>query len=419
MGEKLYNFGRGTGEGGSGGGTLIAFGSIRVGNVGTANPTPTVTGDISTSSTIDAVVGTSTVNIVFVTPLTNNNYHVMFEIETPSNKSTFPLQIEEGSKTLNGFTYTVQELVLDTQDLLHNIRIESLETSVPDMTYIPISGTNQIGPESSLTQTATGSYSYDLTKWTGTGYNSSRVRTVWVAAKTTATSTLQQVFATLPDGVTEVVISTNRAAGGGDSTINEDLVAIPINQDQTTLDLRISRVGDIAEFTIHGVSQTAISTSSSPPIEMLSFKGQNASATPYVESTTLASEVWASYAPLNNTDWSDALPLVINENYTKTRLDIKSPYSAGTGDREAHFDAVIIIDWSEGTVKGYWNQLNNGNAGGYFDGLTDTSVLGTNTLPGGGATYEIQTVASTKSITRIPAYPKSTAYPQCTITNFN
>jgi hypothetical protein len=108
-----------------------------------------------------------------------------------------------------------------------------------------------------LIQTATGTYTYNIADFVGTGLSVSDIRGIWVESKCRTNLSSSEVFAEAM-GV-EVSLCWCAAFGEGDATATSTFMMIPIEKGQDVLKMRISIVSgsDAAQFKIIGAAQRA------------------------------------------------------------------------------------------------------------------------------------------------------------------
>lgn len=234
-------------------------------------------------------------------------------------------------------------------------------------------------------------------------------------------------FDTPTDDINYTVIASGEDGGP------EIFTLVDSNTLRTTSSFRVKFSNDGATLVDVDAVNVAVFTEAGTGAigpDVLLIKGTStAPASAYIESSTPVhgtySEVWTSYTipATNGVDWSDALPTpIVSTQYSKTKIVGESILSVGGSDQEETIEYTIIIDWGAGTVKGYWTALLNSsgisnNGSGYFDGVTDATVVGTNTQGGVSVSPVIET--SSRTITKLPTYTSVGRSHSITITNLN
>ena len=132
--RDLTNSGSFGSVGGGGGSSLLKYGEIQVGDIGTGTGSLATVGDFTATKSVFNVSGlsfASTINCVFNTPLPNTEYNVITEVVSlhttdqilEFNEDPSPLIVFD--KTINGFKIHSEDVYETTQNLQINVRIES------------------------------------------------------------------------------------------------------------------------------------------------------------------------------------------------------------------------------------------------------------------------------------------------------
>jgi hypothetical protein len=154
---------------------------------------------------------------------------------------------------------------IDGQVLTYNSSTQKWEAAdaIGDDQYIAITSTTDNGGNLTFTRTSVGTvtYTYDLANFGGIGLDTGAIRGLYVRCVSGARggNTISTISATYPDG-TEHEICKTRAADGDDDFVVTDVVYIPVNIGQSSLDLTLTISGltsgvTEATFEVIGASQ--------------------------------------------------------------------------------------------------------------------------------------------------------------------
>ena len=107
-----------------------------------------------------------------------------------------------------------------------------------------------------LSQNTSGSYTYNIADFGGTGVDTAQIRKIYIECVTTDNVASSTITCTFPG--TARVICGSSASGSGDSTRTALVAEIPVNKDTPSITLTniIAQSGSAA-FTIFGVVQRA------------------------------------------------------------------------------------------------------------------------------------------------------------------
>jgi microcystin-dependent protein len=133
--------------------------------------------------------------------------------------------------------------------------------------YIDITGTSDEGGLLTKTQIGIGTTSgtYIIGNFTGaTGFNSLRVRGIYIRCRTHQTGTTpesSQITCTYPDGSTKTILeSFNTLTGTQEGTGTDTIILVPLNEDTASITLQAicTQASGFALFNIIGVLQPAL-----------------------------------------------------------------------------------------------------------------------------------------------------------------